>query len=63
MKYRIIKSYWIGVSGRVYDEYMPQKKGWFFWNNILNSGFDSVEEAEAFLDKHKEYPLIVKEYE
>ena len=63
MKYRIIKSYWVGRSGKVYEEYIAQEKGLFWWSNIINSGFASVEEVEKFIEMHKTNHSVVKELE
>lgn len=63
MKYRIIKSCWIGQSGTTHDEYIPQKKFWFWWVDLVGMGFDSVEYAERFIDSYRDKTQVVKEIE
>lgn len=56
-KYRITKYEHLLDNGKVYTDYRPQKKGWFFWNNFYTDdpqypgviGFHTVEEAEKYL--------------
>lgn len=56
-KFRITKYEHLLDNGKVYTDYRPQKKGWFFWNNFWTDdpqyagviSFDTVEEAEKYL--------------
>lgn len=56
-KYRITKYEHLLDNGKVYTDYRPQKKGWFFWKNFWTDdpqypgviGFYTVEEAEKYL--------------
>lgn len=48
------------------DKYMPQVKGWFFWHDILNLGYDSLEKAEKRIHEHYKRNLpdkVIKNYE
>lgn len=56
-KFRITKYEHLLDNGKVYTDYRPQKKGWFFWKNFWTDdpeyssviGFDTVEKAEQYL--------------
>ena len=58
-KYRITKHEHLLDNGKVYTDYRPQKKGWFFWSDIEEYhpdadtscpvSFDTVEAAEQYL--------------
>ena len=58
-KYRITKHEHLLDNGKVYTDYRPQKKGWFFWSDIeeyhpdadtsFPVSFDTVEAAEQYL--------------
>lgn len=56
-KYRITKHEHLLDNGKVYTDYRPQKKGWFFWNNFWTDapqysgviGFDTEEKAKQYL--------------
>ena len=56
-KFRITKYEHLLDNGKVYTDYRPQKKGWFFWNNFWTDdpqypgviGFDTEEKAEKYL--------------
>lgn len=56
-KFRITKYEHLLDNGKVYTDYRPQKKGWFFWNNFFTDdpqypgviGFDTEEKARQYL--------------
>lgn len=56
-KFRITKYEHLLDNGKVYTDYRPQKKGWFFWNNFWTDdpeysgviSFDTIEKAEKYL--------------
>lgn len=56
-KFRITKYEHLLDNGKVYTDYRPQKKGWFFWNNFWSDdpqypgviSFDTIEKAEKYL--------------
>lgn len=56
---------WRGqISGKFYKKYYTQKKTLLFgWANLTSRGFDTVEEAESYIEKSISYPKIVKELE
>lgn len=60
-KYRIIQSTWVGQSGKTYIGYLVQKKGWFFWSMATLTAFDSVEQAELFIELEQCNNKVVKE--
>ena len=56
-KFRITKYEHLLDNGKVYTDYRPQKKGWFFWSNFYTDdpeysgviGFDTEEQAKQYL--------------
>ena len=59
MNVRIVKEEHLLLDGKLNVHYVPEYKGWFFWNRFVEydcdscctqASFDSIEKARAFLD-------------
>lgn len=59
LQVRIVKEEHLPLDGKLSVHYVPEYKGWFFWNRFVEydcdscctqASFDSIEKAKEFLD-------------